>query len=94
MLTTVNFFGLLIFGTNIYLYMNSASITPSIQDDYYCQAVPRVYNICRRCNSTTEDCETSQKCQCDNIQIAGTAKDFCKQNKYTYITYFLKTVVN
>ena len=76
-MSAVNFFTLLIFLVNL-VYWNSASN----QDDFYCQAEPLVYDICRRCENQAEDCETSEKCQCDNIQIAGTATDFCKKNTY------------
>merc|ERR1712223_729406 len=72
-MSAIKLFAILIFLVNS-VYWNSASN----QDDFYCQAEPLVYDICRRCNSTTEDCETSEKCQCDNIQIAGNAKDLYK----------------
>ena len=78
-MSAVNFFTLLLFLVNL-VYWNSASN----QDDFYCQAEPLVYDICRRCENKADDCETSEKCQCDNIQIAGTEKDFCKKI-HTYI---------
>ena len=82
-MSAIKLFAILIFLVNS-VYWNSASN----QDDFYCQAEPLVYDICRRCNSTTEDCETSEKCQCDNIQIAGNAKDLCKK-LHIYVLYLL-----
>ena len=43
---------------------------------YFCKAEkpnafgdPPKFRICRKCPSLDEDCETSDDCQCDNIEV-------------------------
>lgn len=36
---------------------------------FYCNSNPRIYYICRKCPDLNQKCETSPRCQCDNIQI-------------------------
>ena len=37
-------------------------------DEYYCKQTDD-FKICRTCPSLDEDCETAEKCQCDNIEL-------------------------
>ena len=53
----------------------------SNDDDFYCKAKPPnalgeigTYQICRKCPSLEDDCETSNECQCDNIEIQKKGK--------------------
>ena len=86
-MSNINCFAVLIFLINL-VYLNSAS------DTFYCQAEPLVYDICRRCNTTNEDCERSPRCQCDNIKIAATAKKNCKKRYYWHNSCKLHTMYN
>ena len=49
--------------------------------DYYCKVdTPNTlgelgnYRICRTCPSLEDDCETSDQCQCDNIEVLKRGK--------------------
>jgi len=58
-------FALLLFSTTIIL---GATVT----NNFYCKTDPSthpIYSICRKCPDLKNDCETSTRCQCDNIQI-------------------------
>ena len=50
--------------------------------DYFCKVDPTNaygdlgnYQICRKCPSLEDDCETSDNCQCDNIEIRKPGKN-------------------
>ena len=41
----------------------------TVTNSFYCNTDPRIYSICRKCPDLNKECETSPRCQCDNIQI-------------------------
>ena len=52
------------------------TIVSSNDRGYFCKVEepnsffePPKYRICRKCPSLDEDCETSDDCQCDNIEV-------------------------
>jgi len=80
-------FALLLFSTTNIL---GATVT----NNFYCKTDPRIYSICRKCPDLNNDCETSTRCQCDNIQIrsegaligGSDCQSMAGSKKYCYVS--------